>query len=509
MTDTRDESWLDVDDVCPLNQAENNLLQVLLSEFRLGRVSESAQLRLRFDWQWPTIRRREGKDSIEEEMRRRFESKRRDFERYRDDLQTTLEGILLEARSDTLHHNNPDFVFRYANGGALPIIQLDGQQYYALFLRDTKPHGWNIANGASDTIEELSNPIMTVERELCEELIVLDFNQRQNYNFAWDNRTVHRPEFDVARKLWDSYFDQFNIAEFQRKPLEVRWEHGPDQITIDSALGRKTEPGGFLNINATDFGIEFDKLATISIERDARLLDGEISRNQLLDRPIGLFRVDRFSDKIAKDDQFLPDRFFYTGTPYSGGDLHEVVDDFLEELVKKEIRDSEAKKEYLAKSDKFRLCPVTRQIIIRHHRRRPPDVHPVMLSYARADSTADALVEILEERGVRVWRDTESIPGGAAWREAIVAGIDGCDVVLFLVSRNSMKSEHVKQELQLASSQNKTILPVRIDDGPVSEPTIRLMLAGVQYTDMSSGIDERKIRQLLDDLAAHGVQPRR
>lgn len=63
-------------------------------------------------------------------------------------------------------HNDENFPFRYASGGTLPILRMEGQGYYCFFYRDIFPIGWNIANGGCCTREELLNPQMTIEREL-------------------------------------------------------------------------------------------------------------------------------------------------------------------------------------------------------------------------------------------------------------------------------------------------------------------------------------------------------
>ena len=54
---------------------------------------------------------------------------------------------LLSRRFDCSGHP-----LRFGNGGVLPIIRLDDSDYFCLFYRDIFPIGWNIANGASDTL---------------------------------------------------------------------------------------------------------------------------------------------------------------------------------------------------------------------------------------------------------------------------------------------------------------------------------------------------------------------
>jgi hypothetical protein len=57
------------------------------------------------------------------------------------------------------------------------------------------------------------------------------------------------------------------------------------------------------------------------------------------------------------------------------------------------------------------------------------------ISYSRADSAfADKLTDDLEERGIPVWIDRESIEGGAAWRASISKAIRSCCAFILTLS---------------------------------------------------------------------------
>ena len=79
--------------------------------------------------------------------------------------------------------------FRYANGGALPVVRLNGIQYVCLFYRDIFPVGWNIANGASDSYAELYFPDRIIKREFGEEFVVVDQNNGIFKFYDLDQRT--------------------------------------------------------------------------------------------------------------------------------------------------------------------------------------------------------------------------------------------------------------------------------------------------------------------------------
>ena len=137
------------------------------------------------------------------------------------------------------------------------------------------------------------------------------------------------------------------------------------------------------------------------------------------------------------------------------------------------------------------------------------DPCPVVISYSRKDDQeAERLTADLDAKGIRAWRDKDMIPGGAQWREAIVSAIDNCRVVVFIVSKNSMESEQVPKELDIASDAHKVILPVCIDDAKI-KAQFRYLLAGTQRLEFFAGGREEVLNQLLRALREHGVTPRR
>lgn len=267
---TSSKSEDQVQQVYPLSIAENNLLQVLVHCFSLERTKQGIRLRLEFDTSSPTIRRREAKQYVKTRMPH--------FERDKHKLQTDLESILLRGTQTEFAHDSEEFVFRYSNGGTLPLVHHNGTKYYCLFYRDVDPIGWNIANGASDTLAELLNPSMTIEREFCEEFIAIDMANQIDYMLSWGNGdTIDRPEYQVARQHWSQYLAGHNLSDFSREPLHVQWHDAPDSLSIQ--FGQQTPQvwsGGYLNINAVDFGIEVDRVATLKLSSNTILLDGEI-----------------------------------------------------------------------------------------------------------------------------------------------------------------------------------------------------------------------------------------
>jgi len=54
------------------------------------------------------------------------------------------------------------------------VIRCNDRDYYCLFYREIAPVGWNIANGGAESVAELLDPLATIERELREELIIVE-----------------------------------------------------------------------------------------------------------------------------------------------------------------------------------------------------------------------------------------------------------------------------------------------------------------------------------------------
>lgn len=61
------------------------------------------------------------------------------------------------------------------------------------------------------------------------------------------------------------------------------------------------------------------------------------------------------------------------------------------------------------------------------------------------------------------WMDLHDVEGGGSFSDAIVAAIDACEALIFLVSQNSLVSEWVKKEVLYAKDCGKRIIPVILD----------------------------------------------
>jgi hypothetical protein len=109
----------------------------------------------------------------------------------------------------------------------------------------------------------------------------------------------------------------------------------------------------------------------------------------------------------------------------------------------------------------------------------------IFISYSRSDKAViDELIKQLEAAGHVVWVDREGIRGGEQWRLKIVEAIEHSHAFLLALSKNSIASDHVRAEIDLAKESKIPIIPIRLQ--PVEIPaTMRYQLAGIQQIDFS------------------------
>jgi hypothetical protein len=105
----------------------------------------------------------------------------------------------------------------------------------------------------------------------------------------------------------------------------------------------------------------------------------------------------------------------------------------------------------------------------------------IFLSYSRGDAQqADHWVAALEQFGYRVWIDRSGIRGGQQWMATIVRSIEEAQALLLLLSPNSVRSDNVRREIDLAVQVKKRIIPVEIQATTISGALL-YQLAGLQH----------------------------
>lgn len=89
----------------------------------------------------------------------------------------------------------------------------------------------------------------------------------------------------------------------------------------------------------------------------------------------------------------------------------------------------------------------------------------VFVSYARQDKQkVFSIVQDIEKTlGIQCWLDIDGIESGELFGPKMVNAINNADIVLFMLSHNSVQSEYVMKEIAYARTKKKRTVPLIID----------------------------------------------
>jgi tetratricopeptide (TPR) repeat protein len=123
----------------------------------------------------------------------------------------------------------------------------------------------------------------------------------------------------------------------------------------------------------------------------------------------------------------------------------------------------------------------------------------VFISYSHQDfDCANEIRRLLTSAGYDVWKDVEDIPIFSEWPTEIEEGIEQCDKLIVLWSRNARQSRWVPREITYADALKKPMLPIVLDDTrlPILLIDIQPLRAGPSCLDL----DGHGLFSLLDAL---------
>ncbi len=125
--------------------------------------------------------------------------------------------------------------------------------------------------------------------------------------------------------------------------------------------------------------------------------------------------------------------------------------------------------------------------------------HDVFISYASEDKKiADAVCHVLEENGIRCWiapRDT----GIGSYGESILKAISESKIMVVVISKNSIESPHVENEVVNAVNKGVIIIPIRIEN-IVPTGTLQFHLAKFHWLDAFPPPVEKYFAKLVDQV---------
>lgn len=125
----------------------------------------------------------------------------------------------------------------------------------------------------------------------------------------------------------------------------------------------------------------------------------------------------------------------------------------------------------------------------------------VFISYSRQDeSFARRLAEALSDMGADVWIDIEDIPAGMKWSSAIQQGLDEGELLIVLISPDSMASRNVEDEWQYYIDHAKPVVPVLLEPA-----RIHFQLNRLQYIDFHVQPFDIAINKLYAELRRKGL----
>ncbi|NES24140.1 MAG: toll/interleukin-1 receptor domain-containing protein, partial [Symploca sp. SIO3E6] len=117
----------------------------------------------------------------------------------------------------------------------------------------------------------------------------------------------------------------------------------------------------------------------------------------------------------------------------------------------------------------------------------------VVIAYSDQDQETMAKISCsLRRESITVWTNTTDIRTGEALEEAIKRGIEQADNLVYLLSPDSVNSTYCQQELDLAVSLHKRIIPVLVRD--TAEAQVPLALRELKYIDLTDNVKEEDYR---------------
>lgn len=120
----------------------------------------------------------------------------------------------------------------------------------------------------------------------------------------------------------------------------------------------------------------------------------------------------------------------------------------------------------------------------------------IFISYARRDQEfVFKLATDLELRGGRVWLDQADIQGGEQWRHSITSAIAQSGAFLLVISPDSIDSQYVRLELEIAEQHGKSIFPLIYRRASIPENLSRF-----QFIDFTQGGYQKNLADLLAGL---------
>jgi TolB-like protein/Tfp pilus assembly protein PilF len=122
----------------------------------------------------------------------------------------------------------------------------------------------------------------------------------------------------------------------------------------------------------------------------------------------------------------------------------------------------------------------------------------VFVSYASQDSAlAMSLCAALESSGIACWIAPRDVRPGDFYADAIVHAINACQLLILVLSANSIASPHVIREVERASAKRRPIIAFRVDMTPLPAG-LEYFLSASHWLDASAAHAEQSFPTLIE-----------
>jgi hypothetical protein len=108
------------------------------------------------------------------------------------------------------------------------------------------------------------------------------------------------------------------------------------------------------------------------------------------------------------------------------------------------------------------------------------------VSYASQDAAvANAIVENLEQHGIKCWIAPRNITPGLQYADEIVGAINNTKVLVLVFSEHAAESAHLGREIERAASKRRRIIVLRTDAAPLTR-SFEYFLSDSQWIDVAA-----------------------
>jgi TolB-like protein/tetratricopeptide (TPR) repeat protein len=110
----------------------------------------------------------------------------------------------------------------------------------------------------------------------------------------------------------------------------------------------------------------------------------------------------------------------------------------------------------------------------------------VFVSYASQDvAVANAVVEALEQQGIKCWIAPRNVTPGSQYADEIVGAINDAKVIVLVLSEHAIASPHVGREVERAASKRRRVIALKTDAAPLTR-SFEYFLSESQWIDVAA-----------------------